>query len=900
MNVFCNPVNINYRYQFNQDPRTNILTVNREAADPSMILYGGRYYIFASMTLGVWVSDDLAHWENHRLPDTLPLYDYAPDVRVINGYVYLSASKRNENCNYYRTKDILNGPYEEIDGTFPFWDPNLFQDDDGRVYFYWGCASETPVYGVEVDPETMRPIGERRELIFGDAFTKGYERTGVDHCLAPRSEEEIDTMVQGFLSAQGIDASTLPSEVVLMIRGMFSQKPFVEGAWMDKFNGRYYLQYACPGAEFNTYADAVYVSDSPLGPFKLADNNPYSYHPGGFMPGAGHSSTMCDKAGNLWHASTMRISVHHPFERRVGIWPAGFDADGELFCNQRYGDWPMTVGDGALDPWKKPEWFLLSYGKSMSASSFTQDHEPGKAADENAQTWWQADSNQPGEWLALDLGKTYDVRAIQINFADDKIDIPAPGEFRTGDTPRYIDDAPMRTRWRLEGSTDGEIYTLGHFAEKPRYQGGGSSHITSSKVVGALEAARDAGNDVIYAPGCEPDGSSNERLLVEAVKAAGNADAAIVFVGLTEAMESEGVDRAHMDLPEGHNALVEAVCAANPNTVVVLHGGSPVVLPWTDKPRAILNAYLGGQAVGEAVLDVLYGDVNPSGHLAESYPLRLEDTPGYLTWHGEGTHLPYAERLFVGYRYYESRKMPVRYPFGYGLSYTTFAYSDLTLDKSEIEEGTPITASVTVTNTGKRTGKAVVQLYVAPEKVEMIRPIRELKGFTKVELKPGESRTVTFTLDQRAFAHWNPQVHSWRTESGRYTVQVGENAHDIVLEADVRIHAEPVPPEGGYTLINTMEELARSKKGYAFVDANIDYLMRGLVTIGMMPAQLLEAVPGRIDLAAIDYLAELSGNAASGTGGVQTLLSQPLSILNSFLPEERKEELTVLLDELNA
>ena len=460
MNVFCNPVNINYRYQFNQDPRTNILTVNREAADPSMILYGGRYYIFASMTLGVWVSDDLAHWENHRLPDTLPLYDYAPDVRVINGYVYLSASKRNENCNYYRTKDILNGPYEEIDGTFPFWDPNLFQDDDGRVYFYWGCASETPVYGVEVDPETMRPIGERRELIFGDAFTKGYERTGVDHCLSPRSEEEIDTMVQGFLSAQGIDASTLPSEVVPMIRGMFSQKPFVEGAWMDKFNGRYYLQYACPGAEFNTYADAVYVSDSPLGPFKLADNNPYSYHPGGFMPGAGHGSTMCDKAGNLWHASTMRISVHHPFERRVGIWPAGFDADGELFCNQRYGDWPMTVGDGALDPWKKPEWFLLSYGKSMSASSFTQDHEPGKAADENAQTWWQADSNQPGEWLALDLGKTYDVRAIQINFADDKIDIPALGEFRTGDTPRYIDDAPMRTRWRLEGSTDGEIYTL--------------------------------------------------------------------------------------------------------------------------------------------------------------------------------------------------------------------------------------------------------------------------------------------------------------------------------------------------------------------------------------------------------------------------------------------------------
>ena len=457
---FCNPVNVNYRYQFNKDPRTNVLSINREAADPTMILYEGRYYIFASMTLGVWVSDDLIHWENQRLPDSLPLYDYAPDVRILNGYAVLSASKRDQNCSFFRTKDILNGPYEEIPGSFPFWDPNLFQDDDGRVYFYWGCASETPIYGVELDPETLQPIGERRELIFGDAFTKGYERTGEDHCLCPRTEAEIDTMVQGFLASQGLEASMLPPEVLPMIRGMFSQKPFVEGAWMDKFDGKYYLQYACPGAEFNTYADAVYVGDAPLGPFHLAENNPYSYHPGGFLPGAGHGSTLKDKNGNLWHAATMRISVHHPFERRVGIWPAGLDADGQLFCNQRYGDWPICVEDGKLDPWQNPDWMLLSYDKSVFASSATEGHGPENAADENVQTWWQAATAEPGQWLLMDLGEAMDVRAVQVNFADDKIDISVPGAFHTEDTPRYIDDAVLYTRWKLEGSVDGAHFAV--------------------------------------------------------------------------------------------------------------------------------------------------------------------------------------------------------------------------------------------------------------------------------------------------------------------------------------------------------------------------------------------------------------------------------------------------------
>ena len=457
--VICNPLNIEYRYQFNVDPRTQLRSVNREAADPSLILFQGRYYIFASMTLGVWVSDDLAQWSYHPLPEDLPLYDYAPDVRVIGDYVYFSASKRDQVCDFFRTKNILEGPYERIDGSFPFWDPNLFQDDDGKVYFYWGCSSETPIYGIELDTETFKPVRERVELIHGDPWTRGYERTGEDHCLAPRTEAEIDEAVKGFFAAQGIDADTVPDEVLPMIRGMFSQKPFIEGAWMTKYRGKYYLQYACPGTEYNIYADGVYISDHPLGPFVPAPNNPYSYHPGGFMPGAGHGSTLRDQKGNWWHTSTMRISAHHSFERRIGLWPAGFDKDGELFCNQRYGDWPIVWEDGRIDPWKAPEWFLLSYGKKAMASSCTAGHEPALALDENSRTWWQAAGNQSGEWLCVDLEKVCSVNAIQINFADDVIDVPTPGPLHTTDTPRFIDDHPLRTQWKLESSVDGVSFT---------------------------------------------------------------------------------------------------------------------------------------------------------------------------------------------------------------------------------------------------------------------------------------------------------------------------------------------------------------------------------------------------------------------------------------------------------
>lgn len=459
MKYYCNPVNINYRYQFNADPRKPKMQICREAADPSMICFQGKYYIFASMTLSVWVSEDMVHWESRRLPENLPLYDYAPDVRVLGEYVYFCASKRGEICNHYRTKDILNGPYEEIKGSFDFWDPNLFCDDDGRVYFYWGCSNATPIWGVELDPKTMQPLGERKALIEGDAWSKGYERVGEDHCKYPKSEEEIEVALEGFFKAQGqMPREQIPEEYIPLIRGMLSDKPYIEGAWMDKYKGKYYLQYACSGTQYNIYSDGVYIGDSPLGPFVLADNNPYSYKPGGFLPGAGHGSTMWDQQENLWHTATMRISKNHDFERRVGIWPAGFDADGELFCNQRYGDWPMAVEDGKMDPWKDPQWYLLSYGKPAAASSFVEGKEPKSATDENVQTWWRSATAKSGEWIQVDLEKSYTVNAVQINFADDAIDIPVPGKIRGTTQARYIEEKDDVTRWKLEGSLDGEKY----------------------------------------------------------------------------------------------------------------------------------------------------------------------------------------------------------------------------------------------------------------------------------------------------------------------------------------------------------------------------------------------------------------------------------------------------------
>jgi len=272
------------------------------------------------------------------------------------------------------------------------------------------------------------------------------------------------------------------------------------------------------------------------------------------------------------------------------------------------------------------------------------------------------------------------------------------------------------------------------------------------------------------------------------------AKVAVVFAGLPDSYESEGYDRTHMRIPDCQVRVIEAVAAANPNTVVVLHNGAPVEMPWIHKVRAVLEAYLGGQAVGLATVGVLFGDVNPSGHLAESFPLRLQDTPCYLYYGGEGNTAEYREGVFVGYRYYDKREMDVLFPFGHGLSYTTFEYADLRLSADRIRDTESLTATVTVKNTGRRAGKTVVQLYVRAGAGEVIRPVRELKGFEKVELQPGEAKDVSFTLDKRAFAYWNMALGDWHVETGDYTVEVGQSSRRIDVSAPVRVESTVQPP----------------------------------------------------------------------------------------------------------
>lgn len=432
----CNPMNLNYPYQFHGKFYGNAIC--REGADPSLVLFKGHYYLFSSMSGGFWVSDDLTSWEYHATP-ALPIHDYAPDVRVVGDWLYISASRRLSKCPFCRTQDPLSGKFEKVAATMTFWDPHLFADDDGKLYLYWGCSNKTPLYGVELDPGTMKPKHKPVGLITEQTNIHGFERNGENHIMLP--------------------PKNLPDKLFRSLAG--GEAPYIEGAWMNKHNGKYYLQYAATGAEYNVYSDGVYVGDTPLGPFIYAKNNPFSYRPGGFMPGAGHGSTMEDKFGNLWHASTMRISMNHPFERRVGMFPAGFDADGELFCNQRYGDWPMKMEQIKMDPWKEPEWMLLSCGKAMTASSCAENHPASLAAEECERTWWKAASSESGQWLQVDLGETMDVHGIQLNFADDALKLPLPENASWGGEwpiKRIIDTRVHFTRWLLEGSEDGETY----------------------------------------------------------------------------------------------------------------------------------------------------------------------------------------------------------------------------------------------------------------------------------------------------------------------------------------------------------------------------------------------------------------------------------------------------------
>ncbi len=341
-----------------------------------------------------------------------------------------------------------------------------------------------------------------------------------------------------------------------------------------------------------------------------------------------------------------------------------------------------------------------------------------------------------------------------------------------------------------------KIAFIGAFAENPRFQGGGSSHINSHRVESAIEYAKAKGYNVTYSKGYEAESNEpDEALIAEAVKAAKNADKAVIFAGLPDSFESEGFDRSHMRMPDCQNKLISEVAKANPNTVVVLHNGSPVEMPWINEVKGILEAYLAGQASGGAAAQLLFGEKNPCGHLAETFPIKLEDNPSYLSFPGEGDCAPYREGVFVGYRYYSTKKMPVLFPFGHGLSYTSFNISGITTDRTSYTDKDSVTVTVKVTNTGARSGKEVVQLYVLPQKNEfVIRPAMELRAYEKISLEAGETKTVTFTLDKRAFAYFDEILGDWCVPTGDYTIAAGNSSANLTAQATVHIDGRKYIP----------------------------------------------------------------------------------------------------------
>ncbi|MCA9902066.1 MAG: glycoside hydrolase family 3 C-terminal domain-containing protein [Anaerolineales bacterium] len=337
-----------------------------------------------------------------------------------------------------------------------------------------------------------------------------------------------------------------------------------------------------------------------------------------------------------------------------------------------------------------------------------------------------------------------------------------------------------------------QIAVIGRSAENAHFQGGGSSHINPTKVTvpfNALKAQSEA-TEFTYAEGYPTDDSFRQDMIDKAVGLAQTADVAILYIALPTFKESEGYDRKDLDLTNQQIALIKAVSAVQPHTVVVLNNGAPVVMgDWIDGVAAVLEGWMMGQAGGGAIADVLYGKVNPSGKLAETFPARLTDTPPHLNWPGDAGHVRYGEGLFIGYRYYDAKEVPVQFPFGYGLSYTTFAYSNAQVSASSFKDTDGVTVSVDVTNTGKMAGKEIVQVYVHDKEAGLVRPFKELKGFAKVVLEPGETKTVSVDLDFRAFAYYHPEYSQWITEDGAFDLLIGASSADIRQTVTVNLES---------------------------------------------------------------------------------------------------------------
>ncbi|MBO9199516.1 MULTISPECIES: family 43 glycosylhydrolase [Niastella] len=385
--TYCNPINIDYGYT--PIPNFTEWGKHRATADPVIVLYKGDYYLFSTNQWGYWWSSDMSNWHfvsrlflkpYHKVYDEL----CAPAVWVQGDTLLVFGSTYSSNFPIWMSTNPKANEWKEAIDSFEIggWDPDFFLDDDGKLYMYNGSSNRYPLYGIEIDRKTFAPQGTRKEMYLLEPWRYGWQRFG----------EYLDNT---FLD------------------------PFIEGAWMTKHNGKYYLQYGAPGTEFSGYADGVVVGDHPLGPF-IPQSLPFSYKPGGFARGAGHGATFKDPFNNWWHVSTIVISVKNNFERRIGIWPAGFDKDDVMYMDAAFGDYPHSLPSASGGGFTG--WMLLNYNKPVTVSSTLASYYANFAVDENIKTYWSATTGNKGEWIATDLGSTCTVRAIQLNYADQDVD----------------------------------------------------------------------------------------------------------------------------------------------------------------------------------------------------------------------------------------------------------------------------------------------------------------------------------------------------------------------------------------------------------------------------------------------------------------------------------------------
>lgn len=494
--TFCNPLNLNYRFM-------NDAEQAREAADPVIVLYKDNYYLFASRSGGYWTSADLHNWTFIEPVGLNIIETYAPAVMVLRDTLFYAASANGQT---FKSADPQSGFWTAGPAMGSYGDPDFFVDDDGRLYMYYGLSNSNPTSVVELDPFTFAEIGNPVNIVYNQASIHGWERRGDDNLL-----DEV---------------------------------PWIEGSWMTKDNGKYYLQYSAPGTEFKTYADGIYVADSPLGPYVYADYSPFSFKPTGFITGAGHGSTFIDKKGQYWRVLTMVISVKHIFERRLGIYPVSFAADGQMRCNTAFADYPQYLPGLREDPVNNnfAGMVLLSHKKFVTSSTALDGYGPENAVDEESRTYWSARSGDPGEWLLMDLGAPAAIEAVQVNFAEHDTD-PLLVRGR---------NVQLMQKYRVETSPDGQNWHM--LIDKSQNTADVPHDYTE---LGQTVQARYVRLTNVYMPG-------NGKFAVRGLRVFGNSQSAVYTM-------AEGV-QVERDEADGRDAVIRWNPVAEADGYIIRYG----------------------------------------------------------------------------------------------------------------------------------------------------------------------------------------------------------------------------------------------------------------------------------------------------------------------------------------